>query len=1048
MEGMKISRLLTKLLFLSALLAVCFSAPAFSLGLGEIEVRSELNQPLDAEVALLSATPEDLEMIRVALASYDDFEQAEIDRPSVLSLLQFEVIHDGGQNPYIKISSKKPIKEPFLDFIVEANWPKGRLLREYTLLLDPPTLVAEAPAPVESPTVSDEPVVAAVSESSIMKPVGAVPVTKAAAHSSASAGEGRASSYGPTRKSDTLWEIALEMRTDSSRSIYQVMMSLLKSNPQAFYNNNVNNLKEGYVLQLDPAVVATLSRQEAAAEFTLQYQQWLAFKQSKSKGAGQVAEAVSGAGAPAADVASRDKPSAVVRESAHLKLVSPQGSAVASDQQAGGVSAELEQKLVGLREELLSALTETEAQRQENGELQSRMSELEGQLASLQRLLAVQDDTLSTIQDNARQTVSAGDAEALPQEPSVGGQGVVVAEVDHEKSVPIAKPTGSGVEHGATEASDSAVGDEPKSAEPELKSSPVVAPAPVSPAETQVDEGSLLADISGFLEALFADIMADPMSQGMAVAVVLVLLLLIALIIRRRRGEEADDEEYDVDSTFAFGDADAKADREGVGDGDLFGYGQVSPEDFDVVDAGMGGDTGAESGEDFSGTVSDFGNMSDADGDMQLAYEVDPLDEADVYLAYRRYPQAEELLKEAIQHDPQRYELRVKLMELYLATEDQDAFIIQAEMLHNAQGDQPNPLWDDAVAMGVQLCPGHPLFSQDGEGSAEFGEGDLFSGVGDANLFAMDETELPPQANNVIEFEPGLDEPFKLRDEDDKQVSAGDEQEQQDVVSAFDSLEELSDDELKEITQGRADSSPALDSISFDEVASTEEGAFSEGDLEGLYDLPAEPSDGDAGDEAQGGDSEGVPQMSRFDAELEALEAGDGLYTDAVEADLGEEDSFLGAAFELDKLVAADGAAEVPEVPEVPSVADEQPDLGEGARGDEFANLEEGMADFELDLVDGDGAHPLDSFLDEDIGTADTSFLPSQVEPGGVNLSSSDEDDDLYASIDELGTKLDLARAYIDMGDEAGASTMLGDVLKEGSEDQQQEAQELMKKIG
>ena len=131
----------------SLALVLLLSGNAWALGLGEIRLDSALNAPLRAQIELLSATPEELENLQVGLASQETFDRYGLDRPYYLQDLSFEVVKSGStRGNYIRVSSAKPITEPFLTFLVEAVWSRGRLLREYTVLLDPPTF---APQPAE-----------------------------------------------------------------------------------------------------------------------------------------------------------------------------------------------------------------------------------------------------------------------------------------------------------------------------------------------------------------------------------------------------------------------------------------------------------------------------------------------------------------------------------------------------------------------------------------------------------------------------------------------------------------------------------------------------------------------------------------------------------------------------------------------------------------------------------------------------------------------------------------------------------------------------------
>ena len=136
-----------RLIRISLAFIVLLSSNVWALGLGEIRLESTLNEPLRAQIELLSAVPEELDNLEITLASSDTFDRYGLDRPSYLQSLQFKIIRSGRvDGNYVELHSSSPITEPFLTFLVEANWPRGRLLREYTVLLDPPTFVPPSTA--------------------------------------------------------------------------------------------------------------------------------------------------------------------------------------------------------------------------------------------------------------------------------------------------------------------------------------------------------------------------------------------------------------------------------------------------------------------------------------------------------------------------------------------------------------------------------------------------------------------------------------------------------------------------------------------------------------------------------------------------------------------------------------------------------------------------------------------------------------------------------------------------------------------------------------
>ena len=249
----------------------------FALGLGKLELESGLNQPFKARIQLLSASPDELQSLRVGLADAEAFRRAGIDRPFILSKLRFQVEeHEDGPD-YIGITSRDSIREPYLNFLIETSWSRGRLFREYTVLLDPPLydpnasrtrLVAEPepePEPAAESFAEPEDFVAEVSEAEELEHA---VYTPAVSHY---AGD----DYGPTISTDTLWSIATRMRPDTSVSVQRMMLALQRTNPEVFLRNNINGLKRGQILRMpDDDSLAALSNQEAIEDVRAQNLMW------------------------------------------------------------------------------------------------------------------------------------------------------------------------------------------------------------------------------------------------------------------------------------------------------------------------------------------------------------------------------------------------------------------------------------------------------------------------------------------------------------------------------------------------------------------------------------------------------------------------------------------------------------------------------------------------------------------------------------------------------------------------------------------------------
>ena len=264
-----------KWVFVPTLITLLAPYRAGALELGDIKLNSYLNQPLDAQISVLPAEAGELGEARIGVASQNDYEKAGIDRSTAPDLIKFTLVKDKDGKPVIKLTSQDTIKEPFIDFILEVTGPKGQVMREYTVLLDPPVTTQKAASPTETP-------VAGVSgEKTIVGPAAPERETASAAPTPVIATrsiEPKLShdSYGPTMRSNTLWSIAKALRPNTSVSIQQVMLAMVKKNPEAFFNNNVNGLKAGYILRIpDEGLIKQVNEADAVQEVNLERQGWM-----------------------------------------------------------------------------------------------------------------------------------------------------------------------------------------------------------------------------------------------------------------------------------------------------------------------------------------------------------------------------------------------------------------------------------------------------------------------------------------------------------------------------------------------------------------------------------------------------------------------------------------------------------------------------------------------------------------------------------------------------------------------------------------------------
>jgi pilus assembly protein FimV len=297
LEKQNMSSRLNRIWLLPLLL---LGSQAWALGLGDIRLSSALNQPMYAEIQLLSATPEELNNLTIQLASAETFERYHLDRPLFLTRLQFEVVESGRiDGNMIRVTSRDPVSEPFITFLVEASWSRGRLLREYTLLLDPPTFaplpVSQATQTVTAPsrvTPSDAGQIHRADPAPALAPHSSQPASRSLAQmqsfapASQNSGQNSEQNSGQPnfdvtpgggvviRRGDTLWRITSRVWPDSKFTINQTMLAIYEANPQAF-DGNINVMHAGASLRMPSADdVYQISRGQALSEVQRQHAAW------------------------------------------------------------------------------------------------------------------------------------------------------------------------------------------------------------------------------------------------------------------------------------------------------------------------------------------------------------------------------------------------------------------------------------------------------------------------------------------------------------------------------------------------------------------------------------------------------------------------------------------------------------------------------------------------------------------------------------------------------------------------------------------------------
>jgi len=392
---------------------------ALALGLGTIHVNSKLNQPLDAEIPVIQGTAGEAEGLLVQLAAAEDFDRVGLNRSRLSVPLEFSLVKGASGNLVIKVTSKEIVREPFLDFLVEANWPKGRLLREYTVLLDPPvmapasgTAVTSAaktseraktqPLPESKPKAASKPAPASVAA----VPRGAAPVRPAPATPAPKrqAGSGEYT----VEAGDTLSGIARDVRPDESTNINQMMLALFQQNPEAFYKDNINALKRGAILRIPTAdqIKAVGSAREAAAQVRAQIEDWRGAAAAKPTLVADTGATPAPEPKPSAKPASSSTSTASAGKKPvtgeRLELVPPKAgkdSVAAADRPGSGSSASAgSASTTELKAELARAREALASREQEANELKSRVKDLEETKNKTDRLLSLKDSEIADLQ--------------------------------------------------------------------------------------------------------------------------------------------------------------------------------------------------------------------------------------------------------------------------------------------------------------------------------------------------------------------------------------------------------------------------------------------------------------------------------------------------------------------------------------------------------------------------------------------------------------------------------------------------------------------------
>jgi pilus assembly protein FimV len=714
-------------LALAAALTFGLASPdALALALGRVTVRSALGEPLRAEVDVPEISPDEVASLRANIASPDTFRSRGMDYSPALGNVTINLQRRPDGSYFLQLASDRPVNEPFVDVILQARWAAGSVQRDFTMLFDPPALrqgqaplaaqvtpvpgrsapapsvaarpAAPAPAPAPAAPTATAPAAAAPAASTARAPASAAKPSAAATPS----GGGKPVTV---KSGDTAGRIAAANKP-ASVSLDQMLVAMLRANPDAFVAGNVNRLKSGAVLDMPSAEQASaVAPDEAHQTLVVQSRDFNEFRR-------RLAEGVPTAAAPAASREASGRVQAQVEDKKAPsgpadRLTLEKGSAKGKTPNADQIARERQAK-----------------------EQEQRVAELNKNLADLNRLSGSTPGAAggTGTRPGAGVTAPAGITPPAPASksasaaaPAAAATAAKPASAPAAAAATAAKPASAPATAAPTQAPapvaaapTPATAPAPTPATTTAAVTPASAPnaaasaptttAPVATAPSATASAAQPAASSGAPvpaaakpvakrappppePGLLDDVLENPLVPALGVGLLAVLLGFGFYKMRQKRKTAA------VDSSFLES--------------------RLQPDSFFGASGGQRIDT-AETNNPTGSSMVYSPSQLDAAGD------VDPVAEADVYLAYGRDLQAEEILKEALRMNPQRVAIHAKLLEIYAKRRDVKAFeAVAAEAFNLTHGSGPE--WDHICDLGHELDPSNPMYrggGQSGTGGA------------------------------------------------------------------------------------------------------------------------------------------------------------------------------------------------------------------------------------------------------------------------------------------------------------------------------------------
>ena len=737
-------------------------------GLGRLTVQSALGQPLRAEVEVTSVSPDEAESLKARIASPEAFSRVGLQYKEALSGVRMDVENRGGRY-FIKVTSSRPINDPFVDLVVELSWASGTFSREYTFLLDPPTQQnanqanRSGNAPVAGAATAAAATGAAASGSNAVRTIdpatgrlvnqergaqgrsqAASQPTEAKQQSAAQAQGGRdASSEGGTvtvGQGETLGMIAARVRP-ASATLDQTIVAIYRTNPTAFIQNNPNLIRQGRTLTIpSEGEIAAIDSTEAGRQLRMAARD---FRSYKERMAGTTPEVASGNGSSTASGAISakvdDERGGQAGSQDRLELSRSEGG---KDEQGSAVGARDAEAQVA-REAALK-------------EANSRIAELEKNVGALKSMLELKDKSLADLQAQLEKARVAG--------AQVSGTVAAAATAAADKARDAASKVAdkAAAEKAAAEKAVAEKAAQTKAAADKLAAEAKAAADKVAAEKAAAEKAA--ADKAAAEKAAAEKAAADKAAADKAAADKAAAEKAAAEKAAAEQDQSKPAEGADKDAVERAA-ADAKAEVERVTNGDadkskdmpkpapvneseeqgglieglsqnsllLPGLGvaalaaglgfwmlrrrrreddgfsdSISADEFSANS--LFGTTGGQSVDTMTGASTQITTISES-----TPTEVDPIAEAEVYIAYGRETQAEEILREALKRQPERQAIRLKLLEIYSGRKDTVAFGQMAREMHDMTGGL-NEEWSKVVQMGAALDPDNALY---GDGTAD-----------------------------------------------------------------------------------------------------------------------------------------------------------------------------------------------------------------------------------------------------------------------------------------------------------------------------------------